>query len=378
MKSILATKSHDHLKIGILIAISVLFFLHSSNATAQTPFRTEKSSPEALLSPHPDSPIEWWYLTGIFDHRGKTPRKGFEATFFRFNVPGEKAPFPSPWDIHTLISDHAALTDTENTKGRPFIWMEKTRRTFQKSVSIQSDPFEIRLDTSFLALGPSPETLHLREEFDGRILDLTLDLPPKPLWEDPDHQLVTGDGPQDKAYYYSYPEISFRGKLGKVSDKGVVTWQTVSGKAWFDHEWTKSTLGKNQAGWLWLGLRLKQGDLMAFQMETANGPDKHRGGTFLFTSAAENGKVIYLKNADIQITPLSYTQSSKTQICRPKTIQIAISKLHIEGTVTPVLSDQELSGSPPYWEGAVQFLSKDAPGEGYLEMTGRQDPKKCL
>ncbi len=368
MKSVLLTKS---LKDWTAVTIFVILLLHASIARAQT------LSPTELLSPHPEAPIEWWYLTGIFDHQGKTPRKGFEATFFRFNVPGGETVSSSPWDIHTLISDHAALTDTKNPKGRRFIWMEKTRRTFGKSVAIEANPFLIRLDGSFLALGPSPGTLHLREEFEGQILDLTLDLPPNPLWEAASHQLVTGDGPQDKAFYYSYPELSFRGKLGTVSDKGVIKWKNVSGKAWFDHEWTRSALGKNQAGWLWLGLRLKQGDLMAFQMETANGPDNHRGGTFLFTSSPEKGKVVYLTDADIQITPISFERSAKTKICRPKTIQVTIRKLHYEGTVRPVLSDQELSGSPAYWEGAVRFISKDAPGEGYLEMTGRQDPKKC-
>ena len=77
------------MKRSLLIAITVLFFLNARNTSAQTPFTTEAPSPEALLAPHPDFPIEWWYLTGIFDHQGKTPRKGFEATFFRFNVPGE-------------------------------------------------------------------------------------------------------------------------------------------------------------------------------------------------------------------------------------------------------------------------------------------------
>jgi len=359
------------------LAISAVILLYGSIAKAQPAHQEKELSQESLISPHPDAPIEWWYLTGIFDHHGDRPVKGFEATFFRFNAHQDKTPSSSPWAIRTIVSDHAALTDTKDAKGRPFIWMEKTRRTFGKSVSIKSSPFEIRLDTSYLSLEPATGTLHLREEFGGRILELTLKLPHNPLWESPNHQLVTGDGPQDKAFYYSYPEIPFRGKLGVVSDKGDIKWQNVSGKAWFDHEWTKSTLGKNQAGWLWLGLRLKQGDLMAFQMETANGPDNHRGGTFLFTSPSDKGKVVYLTDADIQITPLSYFRSPKTQICRPKRIQITIRKLHLEGTVSPILPDQELSGSPPYWEGAVRLSSKDSAGEGYLEMTGRQDGKQC-
>lgn len=363
----------------IILAIATLIFLYASISSAESLPSKNKPSRQSLLSPHPASPIEWWYLTGIFDHSGNIPQRGFEATFFRFEVPGKKtlkSP-SSPWEINTLISNHATLTDIKNRKSRRFIWMEKTRRTFGKSVSIESVPFEIRLDTSFLRQEKAPGTLHLREEFGGRILDLTLELPQKPLWEAHDHQLITGDGQEDKAFYYSYPEVSFWGKLGNVSDRGVIKWQDVSGKAWFDHEWTKSTLGKNQAGWLWLGLRLKQGDLMAFQMETAKGPDNHRGGTFLFTSSSEKGKVVYLENTDIEITPLDWSRSSKTQICRPKTIRVTVQKLHVEGVVTPVLSEQELAGSPPYWEGAVRFASKEEPGEGYLEMTGRQDPQKC-
>ncbi len=352
-------------------------FLQTTIAQPQSISLEKGESQESLISPHPDSPIEWWYLTGIFKHDGDLPDKGFEATFFRFNVPHEKKTSPSPWSIRMLISDHAALTDVKNRKGRKFIWMEKTRRTFGESVSIQPRPFQIRLDTSFLALDRSTETLHLREEFGGRILDLTLKLPDTPLWESPGHQLVTGDGPDDKAFYYSYPDLPFQGKLGKVSDTGDIKWQEVSGRAWFDHEWTQKTLGKTQTGWIWLGLKLRQGDLMAYQMETAKGPDNHRGGTFLFTSPRKKGKVVYLTGKDIEITPLSFFRSKKTQICRPRKIQVTIEKLHMEGTVSPITPDQELSGSPPYWEGAVRFASKEAPGEGYLEMTGRQDDKRC-
>jgi len=364
-------------KSGISLAVYAIILLYGSIATTQPLSPEKEPSQESLIAPHQDSPIEWWYLTGIFDHQGSLPDKGFEATFFRFATHHSQAPSSSPWAIRTIISDHAALTDTQNTTGRKFIWMEKTRRSFGESVSIKPIPFEIRLNTSYLSLGASTGNLHLREEFGGRILDLTLKLPTNPLWESPNHQLVTGDGPKDKAFYYSYPEVPFQGKLGKVSDKGEIKWKNVSGKAWFDHEWTQSTLGKSQTGWIWLGLRLRQGDLMGFQMETPNGPDKHRGGTFLFTSTHEKGKVIPLTAADIQITPLSYFRSPRTHICRPKKIQVTIKKLGIEGTVIPILSDQELAGSPPYWEGAVRFRSKDSAGEGYLEMTGKQDSQKC-
>ncbi len=332
------------------------------------------------MASHPESPIEWWYLTGLFDHPGNRPEKGFEATFFRFKVKGDHLPDQqsTPWAPRTLLSNHAALTSALPGKAGEFRWIEKTRRTFRNSVSIKDHPFQIRIDSSFLKEGHTPGTLHLREEFHGRILDLRLFLPTSPLWEDPSHQLVTGDGPEDRAFYYSYPEVRFSGKEGVLSDRGTVTWKQVSGTAWFDHEWTKSALGEKQAGWIWLGLRLTHGDLMAFQMERFDGPDNHhRGGTYLFRDGLNKGQVRYLGPADLSITPLSWRLSKTTGRCRPNRLRVTIPSLKLEGIITPVLSDQELSGSPPYWEGAVAWEKGTVAGEGYLEMTGTLDPSHC-
>jgi predicted secreted hydrolase len=98
--------------------------------------------------------------------------------------------------------------------------------------------------------------------------DLTL-TPSQPLLLQGDNGYSRkGHGPELASYYVSWPQLQVAG--GTLLRDG--RRQAVSGRAWFDHEWSTTLLGDRAVGWDWLGINLADGGaLMAFRMRDAAG-----------------------------------------------------------------------------------------------------------
>ncbi|MHB8421800.1 MAG: lipocalin family protein [Leptospirales bacterium] len=336
------------------------------------------------MTAHPGYSIEWWYLTGRLHLAGKSQSEGFEGTFFRFETGYRHPPgLPSsPWEPRNVLSFHGAFTDPSR---KLFQWTETMGRTFRKSVSLRPAPLKILFDANRLVfhqdlLHPGRFSLHLVEQVKDRVLDLTLNGHGDPLWEGKGGKLVTGPGPDDWAWYLTYPSLSVSGRIGRVSHGTISDWKAVDGVAWFDHEWTHAMLGQGQTGWIWLGGRMRTGArLMAFEMQRHGRPDRFRGGTF----RKKGDSPVWLGPEGVRFRVLSTWRSPHTGRCYPHRILITLPGQKKRFLIRPVIPDQELGGSPSYWEGAVRILdpvSEKPVGEGYLELTGfvRLAQGRCL
>lgn len=331
-----------------------------------------RHAPGHLIEAHPKYAVEWWYVTGHLRLAGAPRAFGFEGTFFRFDTGYRHPPnLPrSAWEPATVLSFHGAISDFSKKR---FVWRETVGRRFRNSASLREKPFAIALNGNRLEFtGDSRRfSLHLSEEVSGVLLDLDLSGSEPPLWQDPSGTLRTGPGKKDWAYYYSHPSLTVTGRMGKVGKRNDIRWRVVSGKAWLDHEWTHQLMGSKQTGWIWLGARLPEGGaLMIFQMEEHGHPDEFRGGTY---RAGKAGPVQWLRSSAVTIVPVRYWKSPQTGICYPSLIRVSIGASGRGFLIRPRFDGQELTGSVPYWEGAVQLedpVTKGFRGEGYLELTG--------
>lgn len=358
---------------AIFLAICLLLFPRNT-ISAET---NDPVEPLKVFTSHASYPIEWWYLTGRISTNGQRPRDGFEGTFFRFDTSyhhpaGDP---PSPWEPSQILSFHGAYSDWLRHRFRS---TQLLSRTFRRAVSLKTDPLRIRLGPDRLEVLPDPGkpgVFHLRlvEQIGNHLLDFTLRGEGTPLREGPGGRLVTGPGTRDWAWYLSYPKLSVRGRVGRLDPGGNVHWKPVTGVAWFDHEWTGALLGNGQTGWIWLGARFSGNrTLMAFQMQRKNGPDRFQGGTY--QSPGKKGfRTDWLDRGDVAFRIRSYWKSPHTGICYPSRLDVGVASLHETWRIRPLMDDQELTGHPDYWEGAVELrdpVSGRRAGEGYLELTG--------
>ena len=142
----------------------------------------------------------------------------------------------------------------------------------------------------------------------------------------------------------------------------------VSGRAWFDHEWSTVLLGDNAVGWDWLGINLFDGGaVMAFRMRDAAGETLYAHATW--RDAA--GHLRQFASAAVRFAPLRRWVSPRNGASYPVELEIRFGEYRLR--TRPLLDDQELSTRRPtpvvYWEGLVTVEGSFS-GRGYLEMTG--------
>ncbi|MCX6026020.1 MAG: hypothetical protein NTY23_07160 [Chloroflexi bacterium] len=147
---------------------------------------------------------------------------------------------------------------------------------------------------------------------------------------------------------------------------------SVSGESGFDHEWSTSALGPQAVGWDGFCMQLAdERELMLFQIRNALGSlDPVSGGTLI----EADGRGRALRRDQMELKVETWWRSPSTGARYPARWHVSIPEDSIELTVEPLLADQEMRVSFPYWEGAVRVSgsSRGAPiqGQGYLEMTG--------
>lgn len=366
------------LKILLLLSTGILLFWGQSATMAFSGTGVFPASIDQVFQSHDSYPIEWWYVTGRLKIQGHRRRDGFEGTFFRF-LTSYRHPSGLPrssWEPREIFSFHGAYSRIDAGSFRS---TEYLARSFRKAVWLRNDPLDIRVGSARLRVHKEPGNpgsfdLELVEQVKDRLLELTLRGSGPPLMEGPGGKLVTGKGENDWAWYLSYPDLSVSGREGRIQPDGNVVWKKVTGVAWFDHEWTRTMLGKGQTGWIWLGGRLDSGKkaLMAFQMHGDKGPDFFRGGT-LGVRTTKGFRTVWLSPGDVIVRILSFWKSPLTGICYPDRLEIGDRLLNKRWRIVPALDGQELSGHPDYWEGAVDLqdpTTGQKKGDGYLELTG--------
>ncbi len=175
-----------------------------------------------------------------------------------------------------------------------------------------------------------------------------------------------------RSYYYSQPFINAEGTLNIEGNSVKVT-----GKGWFDHEWTSHLANSEAMGWDWFSLHLDDGSkLMAFRMHAMNENMKNSKSKHseIFTTAsyiAENGTKETIDQANVSITPTAYETINAGESARsvPTAWRIQIPEKDIDLSIRPFKESQWNNSLFPYYEGRVEIKGSHS-GSGFMELTG--------
>ncbi|MCG8496224.1 MAG: hypothetical protein MI796_09300 [Enterobacterales bacterium] len=175
-----------------------------------------------------------------------------------------------------------------------------------------------------------------------------------------------------RSYYYSQPFINAKGTLNIEGNSVRVT-----GKGWFDHEWTSHLANSEAMGWDWFSLHLDDGSkLMAFRMHAMNKNMKNSKSKHseIFTTAsyiAENGTKETIDQANVSITPTAYETINEGESPRsvPTAWRIQIPEKDIDLFIRPFKENQWNNSLFPYYEGRVEIKGSHS-GSGFMELTG--------
>jgi predicted secreted hydrolase len=294
--------------------------------------------------------VEWWYYTGHLRNEGGQ-EFGFQLTFFR---------------VHELHLAHFAWTDI--AKGS-FRYEEKVHLALPGIASTETGRLNVSNEDWWAS--ESRGVQRLRARGNDVELDLTL-LPSKPpVLHGAGGISLKGPGPEEYSHYVSITRLTATGTMRKQT----LTY-SVTGTAWFDHEWGPGVLPEGAAGWDWFAIQLDDGsDLMLYRMRSPDGSaTSFSGGTFV----PDNGAPRAIRWPDVRLQETRVWSSPRTHARYPAGWQIAVGSLSLELTVEPVLPDQELvtekSTGVTYWEGSCRVRGRRAgrpvTGQAYAELTG--------
>lgn len=318
--------------------------------------------------PHEAFQTEWWYYTGNLT-AVSGEQFGYQLTFFRRTVasPDVRPARTSAWGTDQVYMAHLALTDVAGRRHHSF---ERFSRGAAGLAGAQAEPFRVWLE-DWEVTGPTIGQARLRAAVVAGDLDLSLDLTLRdlkgPILQGDRGYSRKGPEPGNASYYYSLPRIE---TTGAVTLRGQ-TW-SVAGLSWMDHEFSTSALGPELAGWDWFSLQLSDGsEVMLYALRRADGSrDPFSSGALI----AADGATRTLVPDEFEIVATGEWRSPRTGGRYPAGWILTLPRADLRLTVSPLLADQEMRTSLPYWEGAVVVEGTRAgqaiAGRGYVELTG--------
>ena len=342
---------------------------------------------------HPDTHVEWWYVTGWLrsasnadaseagaaSHIDKPPEFGFQVTFFRTRTGfGEQS--ASRFAARQLVFAHVALTDLGATgsdaglihdqrAAREGFGFVRTPAASGTQV-VQLRDWSLSRAATPPGAAPLPSALRIDVRSDRFALALALQGTQPLLLQGDAGDSRKGPLPQQASHYYSEPQLAVRGRVERAG----VPAREVVGRAWLDHEWSNEYLPPEAVGWDWVGFNLLDGSaLMAFRIRRADGSAMWAGGSF----RNAEGMLRVFEAADVAFRPLRRWKSPRTQADYPVEWQLDTPAGRFR--ISALQDDQELdsraSTGSLYWEGLSALRRDDGQvaGWGYLELTGYAD-----
>jgi predicted secreted hydrolase len=320
--------------------------------------------------PHPEYQTEWWYYTGNLDtdtgrhFDGAQYRHfGYQLTFFRRALTPTAPDRASDWGTNQVYMAHFAVTDVAGGRFHNF---ERFSRGAAGLAGATGNPYHVWLE-SWSVVETEPGVVRLRAAEGDVKLDLTLQQVKPPALHGQAGLSQKSSTPGNASYYYSLTRIETTGTVTVGGQS-----YAVQGSSWMDHEFGTSFLADNQVGWDWFSLQLDDGrELMVFQIRQDDGGiEPLSGGSLIDT----DGTVRHLNRDDVIIQVLGRWTSPHTGATYPAGWHVSVPVAGLELDVQPFASDQELTVSYAYWEGAVQVRGSSATGPatgaGYVELTG--------
>ena len=300
--------------------------------------------------PHPQHRIEWWYLTANLKTEDGEPL-GLQWTQFRQAIEPRpedaEPPDANNWPLEAAWMAHAAVSfDTRH------YFAEKLARGDVGHAGARAEPIAVWLDDWQLEAEPGQSSWRLQVAADGWSYDLTLRVTGKPVAHgDQGFSAKSADG--EGSMYFSLVDLQIDGRV-TLGDQTL----DVSGKGWFDREWSSQFLKSGQQGWDWFALHLDSGDkLMAFQLREEDGG--FRAGTWI----PADGEPIALGADQLNLTSLTQGDGY------PRAWRLEVPDFGLNLEVAAPAGDYRNTGLYPYWESPVS-VSGSHDGVGYMELTG--------
>ncbi|MBL8327025.1 MAG: carotenoid 1,2-hydratase [Rubrivivax sp.] len=354
---------------------------------------------------HPDTRLEWWYLTGWLAAAGSTaPTHGFQVTFFRSRTAFARAaegagPAPGRFVPNHLLLAHAALTDL--TSGRHHHAQRIGRwngepaagpdRAALHDAAVHLAGWQLARGDTDVAAAPGETgakaasagssglltvwTTRVRAE--GFALAGSLRAAQPLLLQGDAGFSRKGPGESQASHYYSWPQLHAELTLELHGQRVAAT-----GRGWLDHEWSDTLMHPHAVGWDWIGINLADGSaLTAFHLRRADGSALWAGGSHRTPAAAGPGVARIFEAGEVRFEPGRRWRSPATHAAYPVDWQVhtPVGRFGVRA----LLDGQELAGRPGsgavYWEGLAELLDAGDGrriGLGYLEMTGYAAPLK--
>ena len=402
------------------------FFGNMQSSDAFTPVKRgyTVAIPRDHMS-HPDFQLEWWYLTFVLSAEDGQ-EFGLQYTLFRFNTELNAPPsvkvnaensaevnannhIAKNWSNGQQWMGHASLHTAEQhyfeerfasggvgnayVNQQPFTTVIDDWAWKAAQAEVQTGAESKAMFPSVLKVAFGQSSTHHPVRINGKIPTTAADSLSE-LNDAPSVSAVKvslnldtygpfikqGDNGYSKktqderlrSYYYSQPFINAKGTLNIEGNSVRVT-----GKGWFDHEWTSHLANSEAMGWDWFSLHLDDGSkLMAFRMHAMNENMKNSTSKHseIFTTAsyiAKNGTKETIEQANVSITPTAYETINEGESPRsvPTAWRIQIPEKDIDLFIRPFKENQWNNSLFPYYEGRVEIKGSHS-GSGFMELTG--------
>ena len=324
---------------------------------------------------HPDSAIEWWYVTGYAMDDSADVAFGFQVTFFRSRVPKTQN-MQSTLAARQLVFAHAALTDVKGRK----LWHDQ-----RMARSSGAEPGQSRNDSAWTSTQDTNIQLQdwslVRQGSDllARInansfsIAVSLTTSQPVLLQGNSGLSQKGPDPAQTSHYYSQPHLQVRGELVLQGKRHAVG---AGSTAWLDHEWSQQIMPPQAVGWDWMGINLLDGSaLTAFRLRDKRGNAVWDGGSF-----RASDKLFIFQHGEVIFKPLRTWKSALSQASYP--VEWIVRTPADFYTVRAMVDNQEMdsrtSTGAIYWEGLSEVWDSNQRlvGRGYLEMTGYASPMR--
>ncbi len=319
---------------------------------------------------HDEFRTEWWYYTGhLTSEDGR--RFGYQLTFFRRGIAQtDRPPNPSRWAIRHLYLAHFAVTDVN---GGRFVYDEKVSRAALGKAGAATGRLHTWIDR--WAATADGRMHHLTASTSLVSIDLRLATKKRPVLHGDAGISRKGQERGEASHYYSLTRMETEGILVINNERF-----SVKGGSWMDHEFGSMDLGEDLVGWDWFSIQLTdQTELMFYRLRHPDGrAASASSGTFIDA----DGDTLHLTTEDLHLEAINHWVSERSGARYPSQWRIAVPRLGLVLSLTPLIADQELitgkSTQITYWEGAVHVTGTRAgaavEGEGYVELTGYAEP----
>jgi predicted secreted hydrolase len=288
---------------------------------------------------HPGASIEWWYFTALAKDAAGTP---YSVFFTLFSSKGGLVPVSQVVNLAT----GAVVGHTEEVGlgkiGTSSLAAKAGHTVLRYTRASNSWSFSVDTPAFAISLVQRPSKGYALHGGNGVIQQLTA-------------------GP---SHYYSATRMTATGTL-RVGAQTV----TLTGEAWFDHQWGNYRDDPRVFNWDWFSCRFDDGtELMLYQFrDPATGAPlaAFKNGTFV----ARNGKTTGVTGFEISAGPRVLDAAGRSW---PLDWTLSVPSLALSESVVAIVPDQLVRNTilPTFWEGASSATGSRT-GTCFVELSYR-------